>query len=67
MLGFQVLTQELELAIFFDLREEVLLQVIPQVCHFCYLRKEFTTLNQHELTSHDHVLTRHFQTHGLQG
>ena len=67
MLGFQVLTQELELAVFFDLREKVLLQVILQVGHFCHLWQELTALDQHELTGHDHVLARHFQTHGLQG
>jgi len=67
VLSLQVLTQEFEFAVFFDLRKKILLQVIFQICHFCYLWKKLATLNQHELTGHDHILARHFQTHGLQG
>ena len=33
------LEDDLELAVFFDLREKILLQLILQVCHFCYLWK----------------------------
>ena len=67
MLNRHFLTQKLEPAVFLNLAQKVLLQIIFQLSIIRHLRQKLAALNQHELAGHDHVLARHFQLHGLQG